>query len=165
MTAFELNNCVTTILARDLPAPRICIRLWWSPIGPGNFDVEVVLHPVTGWLHDSDLYVEQCDPLSEYWEQHAPINMPGMTFCLCCGDSTHNIDLIEGRRRSELCVRCEPCAMCCNCRCVVQGTAVCMECVETPDELIFLSEKQLRWHGSFAQDNCRCHGPIVGVYY
>ena len=151
MTASQLNSCVTTILARQIPVPRICIRLCWIPNGPGDFVVEVVLHLVTGWLpEDMELYVEECDPWSEFWDRHGPIHQSGMLPCVVCGDSTREVPGYNGRG-SALCVRCEPNVVCHHCRCVIQGRPMCMQCVRQPEELIFLSEEQLRWIGAFAQ--------------
>ena len=151
MTASQLNSCVTTILARKIPVPRICIRLCWIPVGPGDFVVEVVLHPVTGWLEeDMDLYVEEGDPWSEYWEQYGPIPQAGMMGCLVCGDLTDDVEPRQGRG-IDLCFRCEASVICHHCRCVIQGRLVCMQCVKNPEELNFLSEKQRSWLGAFVQ--------------
>ena len=151
MTASQLSNCVTTLLAHVLVVPRICIRLCWMPTGGGEFDVEVILHLLSSWVDDVFLYDECFDANSDYWDENGLLLGPGMMPCLCCGDSTQDIDLTDVKR-SELCYRCEPCAMCCNCRCMIEGRPVCMACVENPHELSCLSEKQLRWYGAFAQD-------------
>ena len=152
MTDWQLTNCVTTMLAKLLPAPRISIRLSWIPSGRGEFDVEVFLNLLTFFDLDASLYDETCDPASVYWEEEAPCHSPDMMGCLCCGDSTLDVDSTDPDRRWEHCVRCLPRALCSNCRCLIEDVPVCMRCLKSPEDLSFLTEKQLRWYGFFAQN-------------
>ena len=110
MTAFQLSNCVVTLLAEVLPAPRISIRLFWVPRGQTQFDVEFSLGLLTTFIDSVSLYDEMYDPDSLYWEDHGPLHKPGMIGCLYCGDSTQNVDDTDVDR-SELCSRCCPCAV------------------------------------------------------
>ena len=151
MTAFQLNNCIITLLAEVLPAPRISIRLSWIPTGRGQFDVELVLNLLTSWIDDVSLYDESCDPHSQYWADHGPCHPPGMMGCIHCGDSTQDVDDTDVDR-SELCVRCCPCAVCSQCRCTIQDEPVCIACLEDTEEFGSLTEKELRWYGFFAKN-------------
>ena len=73
MTASQLNNCIVTLLADMLLAPRISIKIIWIPSGPCQFDVEVILCLLTTWVEDIHLYDEKLDPRSFYWEyNHGP---------------------------------------------------------------------------------------------
>ena len=151
MTAFQLKNCVVTLLAEVLPAPRISIRLFWVPSVQAQFDVEFMLGLLTSWIDDLSLYDEMYDPHSLYWEDHGPLHKPGMMGCLYCGDSTQDVDDTDVDR-SELCLRCNPCAVCPQCRCTIRDEPVCMACLKDPEECGLLTDKQLRWYSFFAQD-------------
>ena len=100
--------------------------------------------------------------------------MDGLYPCLVCGDPAVDIDGVAcggygGRSqtreylpwdllklkpdldRDDLCVRCNPCAVCENCRFSVNGKPVCMACLNDSEVAALPASAQKRY-GMFAVD-------------
>ena len=72
MTAYQLANCLTTVIAEVLNVPRITINLLWKPRMYGEMDVTVVISLLTSWVDDILNYDPLRDPASSDWAEKAP---------------------------------------------------------------------------------------------
>ena len=169
MTATELINCITTVTAMLLNVPRISITILWRPQSdsPHELVANVVINEMSSWTAPSDeLYDARFD--SNLLDART-YSFEGLIPCRACGDPAVDIDnvCVKGwcRARSEkreylpwdllklrpdldrddLCVRCEPPAMCENCRFSVNGKPVCMCCLQDSEVAALPASAQRRY--------------------
>ena len=86
MSSDEVINCVTTVIAEKLPAPRICVvPTKWRLREEGGIELGYVLAQMTSWVDDEDNYDDRYDPVGEFWHFHGPLCGYKEDMCLFCG--------------------------------------------------------------------------------
>ena len=115
MTCSQLKSCTHNMLAKELPAPRITLKLLFAPLRAASMTVRVTVGRLHSWVDERRPdYDERLDPMSDFWMDLDP----GWDRCLLCGDFAIDVDeLVDAReKRRAKCKRCEPCAVCDNCK-------------------------------------------------
>ena len=145
-----LANCITTVVAKTLPAPRMVIRLIWRPLSDGCMEATVVVNRLLTMLeitHPS--YNEQYDAQSDYWLTHGPNTKADEILCSVCGDLAFDVDYNPFREREDMCRRCLPMDVCERC-CVhisagdTRKERVCVRCLKR-NEIDTLNEDEQKW--------------------
>ena len=109
MTCDELMNCMHNLVARELQAPRLAVKLTFIPVDMTNMVVNVLLVQLHSWIAEWDPdYDEQLDPSSNFWQNQEHQNPHR---CLFCGDPAIDVDVVNmGHHGDDYCNRCSPCA-------------------------------------------------------
>ena len=154
MTCDELMNRMHNLVARELQAPRLAVKLTFIPVDLTNMAVNVSLVQLHSWVEAWDReYDEQLDPSSDFWKKKECGNPHR---CLFCGDPAIDVDTENMKHwpdgpfltGDEYCERCCPCACCENCAMTIGGEHVCVGCV-AEDGIQDLTDGQKRWLSFF----------------
>ena len=154
MRDYQLKDCTVSAVAVAADIPRILVQLLWRPTGSHTFTVAFSAAMSTAWLEEEDdNYDHRFDHNSERLNDVLPIMAGGRMACLSCGDETDDVDEspFTSLSRTDLCQRCTPCAICEACRCQINGTPVCLMCVNT-EENPLISERAQRRLSTFMEE-------------
>ena len=152
MKDYQLKDCTVSAVAVAADIPRILVQLLWRPTGSHTFTVAFSAAMSTAWLEEEDdNYDHRFDHNSERLHDVLPIMAGGRMACLSCGDETDDVDELPTTSREDLCVYCQPYALCEACRCEINGTPVCLRCVGT-EEIPLLPERAQRRRSMFMEE-------------
>ena len=107
MTCSQLMNCTHNMLANELPAPWITLKLLFAPLRAASMTVRVTVGRLHSWIDQRRPdYDKRLDPTSNFWMEVDP----GRDRCIFCGDPAIDVDKFKdaGERRSANCKRCQP---------------------------------------------------------
>ena len=149
MTAYQVGNCLATVITDVVNVPRIMISLLWKPKMYREMEVMVVISLLSTWVDDILNYDVLRDPEALNWHEKAP-QCNGITEVMCylCGDIAHKPQGVD----VPGCTRCHDCEVCENCLCNIGKIRVCLRCVDNDEIENKLAEAGKRRLSMFYQD-------------
>ena len=148
MTDCQRRNCMITVAAAALNVPRLSVTLIEDATEQGTTKSLVVINMLTGWL---ERWEPNYDPVFDLSAPEGEAKLPthghGFYPCLVCGDITEDADedWHSSDARMQLCIRCNPCAVCKACRTTINDVPVCFACIDDESkEYRLLSSRQRR---------------------
>ena len=130
MTAYQVGNCLTTVITDVVNLPRIMISLLWKPKMYRKMEVMIVISLLSSWVDDILNYDVLRDPDALNWEEKAPqCNGIPEVMCFMCGDIARKLQSVD----VPGCERCDVCEVCENCLCNIGKTRVCLRCIDNDE--------------------------------